>query len=472
MKRTFRQRPAPATRKRGGPATTPPDFERLAKTTAAVASAVMHSVLQDHRRLAPSLSEAMLPLAVRSPRDRAWIARSLAALLRWWGWIELLRLPRTDEQLLLAWLLDSKEVAPPARIWAERLGRSADRLVPVGDAPNWTARAEGLKRWAQGKPVNADPWRLFPAWFRDQVPVPPGDTTAKNRRLDFLTALQSPAPVWLTVRGGDAKAAWNQLREAGHKPWIHRRITSTAKLPFDALITPPDFVETHRIVFQDLASQAVGLICDPDPGDRWWCVRGEAENAAAAIQLADLSVGKGAIICTFERERPRRDAALRFRKTPYHNITTKLWDGHRLPAKRGSFDGVLVDAHSSAVGHWRRHPDARWTTTPARIPELAASQLELLNLASQGVRPSGSLVYTVATMTRAETTEVVDAFLASHPDFTLYPFTHPFEEGTTQSSLIIWPHQYDCDGRFIARMIRSALVKTKPNASEAEAASP
>ncbi len=433
--RSARPKPAEAPRRRG-PAQTPPDFARLAQTTTAVASAVLHS------------------------------------LLRWWGWIELLRLPRTDEQLLLAWLLDSKELAPPARIWAERLGRTADRLVPVGDAPNWTARAEGLKRWAQGKPVNADPWRLFPDWFRDQVPVPPGDATAKARRLDFLAALQSPSPMWLTVRGGDPKVVWNALREADHKPWIHRHITTTAKLPFDSLITPPDFFDKHRIVLQDLASQAVGMICDPDPGDRWWCVRGEADNGAGAIQLAELSVGKGTILVTYERERPRQDAVLRFRKTPYHNITTKLWDGHRLPAKRASFDGVVVDAHSSAVGHWRRHPDARWITTTPRIVELAKAQLELLDLASQGVRPGGSLVYTVPTMTRAETTEVIDRFLQTHPEFSLYPFAHPFEENTQQGSLIIWPHQYDCDGRFIARLMRSATVAAKTKKSKAESHTP
>jgi 16S rRNA (cytosine967-C5)-methyltransferase len=143
-----------------------------------------------------------------------------------------------------------------------------------------------------------------------------------------------------------------------------------------------------------------------------------------------------------------------------------------LPAKRASFDGVLVDAHSSAVGHWRRHPDARWITTPSRILELVKEQRQLLDLASEGVKPNGTLVYTVATMTRAETTEVIDAFLKHHPDFTMYPFAHPFEEGTAPGSLTIWPHQYDCDGRFVARMIRSAAVTPKTTKNRAELKSP
>ena len=108
------------------------------------------------------------------------MARSLGALMRWWGWIEPLHMKRVEEQLLLAWLLDSVEVGPMAKVWAARIGRHPDRLVPVGDAPNWTGRAEGLKRWTEGRAVNADPWRLFPAWLRDQLPVPPGDDDAQG----------------------------------------------------------------------------------------------------------------------------------------------------------------------------------------------------------------------------------------------------------------------------------------------------
>ena len=50
--------------------------------------------------------------------SRALDGRSLDALLRWWGWIEPLHLGRIEEQLLLAWLLDSTEINAVARVWA------------------------------------------------------------------------------------------------------------------------------------------------------------------------------------------------------------------------------------------------------------------------------------------------------------------------------------------------------------------
>ena len=153
--------------------------------TAAIAPAVLHAVFSEHQRLAFALSSALEGRGTTRPRDRFWMARALGALMRWWGWIEPLHMKRVEEQLLLAWLLDSVEVGPMAKVWAARIGRHPDRLVPVGDAPNWTGRAEGLKRWTEGRAVNADPWRLFPAWLRDQLPVPPGDATPKVQKARF-----------------------------------------------------------------------------------------------------------------------------------------------------------------------------------------------------------------------------------------------------------------------------------------------
>jgi 16S rRNA (cytosine967-C5)-methyltransferase len=433
-----------------------PTVAPAAELTAAIAPAVLHAVVHDHRRLGPAMADALKNRErSRDAKDRAGIARSLRALLRWWGWIETLHLRRPEEQLLLASLLEFPEVSAFARVWAERIGRPVDRLVPVGDAPGWTARAEGLKRWLGGQAVNADPWRLFPAWIRDQLPVPPGDATPKTRRLDFLGALQSRGPTWVAVRGADVKAIWAELREAELKPWIHRRLPDAAKLPAEVDLGRVASFEAGRLVVQDLASQAVGMSCDPDPGERWWDVRGDGDGGLNAFHLAALMGGKGSIVCTFETERRRHEAALRLRRGAFHNITTKVSDRHHTPGKAASFDGVIVDAPSSGVGTWRRHPDARWTVSAEQIPRLAAEQAQLLDIASTRVRPGGTLVYTVSTLTRAETAGVVEAFLQSHPEYQLQPFPHPLEDTTTGGTLLIWPQLHDCDGRFIARMIRS-----------------
>jgi 16S rRNA (cytosine967-C5)-methyltransferase len=454
------RRPSPPTTGRFHPAARRPPAGKpaafsLAELTAAVAPVVLHSVVTARERLSPALTKALTGRERQSGKARFQIERALAALLRWWGWIEPLQLPKVEERLLLGSLLDSTEIGPLALAWAARSGRRPEILSPVGDAPNWTARAEGLKRFVGGRPVNADPWQLFPAWLRDQLPVPPGDGTPKARRLEFLAALQTRPPLWIGVRGHDEKAVWAELRDAGLKPWIHRRIATAAKLPPETDPMSLVAVQNRRAVAQDLASQAAGIVCDPDPGERWWDLNGD--RGLHGLHLAALMKGKGVVVSTFERKSRQHAAALNLRPSALHNITTRLWDGRHAPGKAATFDGVLVDALSSGVGSWRRNPDVRWTVSGNEIPGLVTRQRQWLDAGAAAVRPGGTLVYTVVTVTRAETVDVVSAFLEAHGDFQLQPFAHPLDDSATAGTVQIWPQLADCDGRFIARFTR--LVK-------------
>jgi 16S rRNA (cytosine967-C5)-methyltransferase len=312
--------------------------------------------------------------------------------------------------------------------------------------------------------VNADPWRLFPDWLRDQLPVPPGHAAPKQRRLDFLAALQTRPALWVGVRGLAEKVVWTALRDGGVVPWIHRRMPTAAKLPPGTNLQAFEAFRTGALVAQDIASQAVAVVCDPDRGDRWWDVNGEGGHHA--LHLAALMGGKGVVVCTFDQPRRRHQTAVWLRRGAFHNITTRLWEGRHVAGKPGSYDGVLLDAVCSGIGSWRRHPDARWTISAGQIPVFAARQLELLHTASAGVRGGGSLVYTVATVTRSETVDVVNAFLESHPEFHAEEFPHPLEDATAAGSLQLWPQIHDGEARFIARMVRKQgrsspdLVKT------------
>jgi 16S rRNA (cytosine967-C5)-methyltransferase len=425
-----------------------------AKLTAAVAPNTLRAVLDSGKRLEPALSEALETQREARRGDRRLAARALAALLRWWGWIEPLRLVHVEEQLALAWLLDSTDTEGVCRVWAARTGHPPDRMIAVGDAPGWTARAEGLKRWVGGRAVNADPWLLFPTWLREQVPLPPGDLPAKARRLAFLHAVQSRGPLWVAIRGGSEKAIWIELREAGLNPWVHRQLPTAARLDPDTDLSELRAFREGELVIQDLVSQAVGKVCDPDPGERWWDVHAGA--GLHALQLGALMENKGTVITTVENEKRRGETALRLRRHAFRNIAAKAWDGRHAPGKSGSFDGVLVDAPCSGVGHWRRHPEVRWTVSKDDLPRLAAQQRALLELACAAVRHGGTLVYSVATATVLETTEVVTAFLAAQPQFRLDPFPHPLEESSTSGMIQLWPQIHDGEARFIARMVRTA----------------
>lgn len=93
------------------------------------------------------------------------------------------------------------------------------------------------------------------------------------------------------------------------------------------------------------------------------------------------------------------------------NVGVVVADGTAPPFRTGRFSGVLVDAPCSGLGVLRRRPDARWRVRPEDVDRLAALQRRLLCSAAPLVRPGGVLVYSVCTLTGAETLQV-DRWLA------------------------------------------------------------
>jgi len=135
------------------------------------------------------------------------------------------------------------------------------------------------------------------------------------------------------------------------------------------------------------------------------------------------------------------------------NYRSVFWDGGAKLPTRTKFDGVLVDAPCSGIGTWQRNPQARWTTTPDDVRELSEIQRRLLANAAPSVKPGGKLIFSVCTLARAETTEVVDHFNASRPEFE--PLVWPEISGsqrpfTPAAAKIIWPQDLDGNGMFIA----------------------
>ena len=171
-------------------------------------------------------------------KDRFLITRSLEALLAVVG-LDRAAPVETHRGAALARL--AARFGRGRRRWLEagRHGSAGIRTgsFPLATPPTGRAAPRDSKRLTEGRPVNADPWRLFPDWMRDQLPVPPGEATPKVRKLEFLAALQSRPPLWVGVRGRDEKTVWAELRDAELKPWIHRRIPTAAKLPPDTDLT-------------------------------------------------------------------------------------------------------------------------------------------------------------------------------------------------------------------------------------------
>ena len=92
--------------------------------------------------------------------------------------------------------------------------------------------------------------------------------------------------------------------------------------------------------------------------------------------------------------------------------------------------------------------------------ELNAKQLSILSQYASCVKPLGRLVYATCTMMKAENEEVVEGFLATHPEFDLVELSsilrrYQLESLATEKYFRLWPHVHGTDGFFAAVMRRT-----------------
>jgi 16S rRNA (cytosine967-C5)-methyltransferase len=112
---------------------------------------------------------------------------------------------------------------------------------------------------------------------------------------------------------------------------------------------------------------------------------------------------------------------------------------------------VLLDAPCSGIGVLRRRPDARWRLQPEAIDELAALQRELLAAAVPLVRPGGVLVYSVCTVTAAETLAVDEWIAETRSDLVALPPPGSPWRAHGRGALLL-PHDAGTDGMYVLRL--------------------
>jgi 16S rRNA (cytosine967-C5)-methyltransferase len=172
---------------------------------------------------------------------------------------------------------------------------------------------------------------------------------------------------------------------------------------FDALAHPG--YAAGAFMPQSRASQLVAPIVDPQPGERVLDLC--AAPGGKTTHLAALMDGVGEVVAV-ERH-PQRARALQAtcERMRAHNVTVVTADAKTFEGE-ARFDRVLLDPPCSGLGTLRSHPDLRWRVSPADIDRLAAEQDALLAAARRALRPGGTLVYSICTLSPGEERLVTD----------------------------------------------------------------
>ena len=138
------------------------------------------------------------------------------------------------------------------------------------------------------------------------------------------------------------------------------------------------------------------------------------------------------------------------------NITPRQQDATvPVPQWENAMDAVLADVPCSGLGIIRKKPDIRYKDL-AQTEQLPQLQLQILKTQASYVKPGGILMYSTCTLLRRENEDVVNAFLAQHPDFHPEPLPLPEVFPQNESGMLtLIPGEYDTDGFFICRLRRN-----------------
>jgi 16S rRNA (cytosine967-C5)-methyltransferase len=272
----------------------------------------------------------------------------------------------------------------------------------------------------------------------------------------WLRSLQWEPRLWLRARPGKARELANKLDQC-KVPKGFLMDDAVEFVGVKDLFRTEEF-KAGTFELQDIASQAVGVLCAPKPGETWWDAC--AGEGGKTLHLADLMQGRGQVCASDRAEWRLANLKQRAARAQVQNYQSAPWDGGVDLPFAMKFDGVLVDAPCSGVGTWQRNPHARWTLAAEDVRELAEVQLNLLASAAKAVKPGGKLVFAVCTLTRAETTGVVEMFNDLRPEF--QPLNLPVLRADAAKqgmvgppALTIWPQELGGNGMFVAAWTRT-----------------
>jgi 16S rRNA (cytosine967-C5)-methyltransferase len=334
-----------------------------------------------------------------------------------------------------------REVSRSVFAWC-RWFRWLETHAPVGTQ---VAMARSLARLFAKEPQtfsDEDLQRAVPEWVSGVMDVPPG----------WLRTLQAEPPLWIRAR--------RAVAETLKMTW-RRDLRSPLKALPEAMVFSGerDLFQTEEFrrgdfEIQDVASQAVGLVCGARRGETWWDAC--AGEGGKTLHLSDLMENSGLIWASDRAQWRLAKLKKRAARAGCFNYRTVVWDGGEKPPTPTKFDGVLVDAPCSGIGTWQRNPHARWSTTPKDVTELAEIQSRLLATAAGSVKPGGKLIYAVCTLSHAETTGVTAAFERSHPEFQPLGTPDPLTAGQPVRVIHLWwPHLHHGNGMFVATWQRA-----------------
>ncbi|MBK9161971.1 MAG: RsmB/NOP family class I SAM-dependent RNA methyltransferase [Nitrosomonadales bacterium] len=334
-------------------------------------------------------------------------------------------------------------------------GYNLREIEPVlkRDEKDWLATVKGVKTKEQPLSVQAE----LPEWLveRMRASYPDAEILALGQAMQQGAPLDIRVNTLLAKREDVLQQLHDKNIEAAATPWSPIGIRLKKKIPLnrDALFTE------GKVEVQDEGSQLLGFLLAPKRNDM--AVDFCAGAGGKTLMLSALMNSQGRLYAMDVSEKRLANLKPRLKRSGASNIQPMLIAHENdLKVKRlaGKIDRVLVDAPCSGLGTLRRNPDLKFRQSPDSLEELTQKQAAILASASRLLKKGGRLVYATCSILPEENQLIVQAFLATHPDFVLRPAGEVLQQQKIalemEDYLELRPHLHNTDGFFAAVLER------------------
>lgn len=296
----------------------------------------------------------------------------------------------------------------------------------------------------------------FPTWmiekFLSQFPRPVVEQLCRS--------LNEPAP--LTLRVNTLKTTAATCQEALSKAGI--QTTTTGLSPFGLRVVKRMNIFTIQAFrdgwfeVQDEGSQLLPLIVDPKPTAK--VLDACAGAGGKSLAFAALMKNRGEIYATDINGYRLGELKKRTRRAGAFNVRVLELDSldDLSEQYRGYFDVVFIDAPCSGLGTLRRNPGLKWLVTQNTVNELTEKQMSILQSSAELVKPGGELVYATCSLLKDENEDVVESFLAAHPEFEELRTSPRGNDLSAELKTLptkLFPHTHGTDGFFCSILMKS-----------------
>ncbi len=313
----------------------------------------------------------------------------------------------------------------------------------------------------------------LPQWLYDKLVEQFGEEEAQQ----LASVLNTPAP--LDLRVNSLKANRDEVVAKLAEAPIKAEPTPFAPLGLRVLKKPalqnlPLFKE-GAIEVQDEGSQVLAQILGARRGEMVVDFCAGAGGKTLALGAIMRSTGRLYAFDVSEKRLTKLKPRLaRSGLSNVHPVVIAHERDAKVKRLAGKIDRVLVDAPCSGLGTLRRNPDVKWRQKPDAVTEMQEKQASILDAASRLPKFGGRLVYATCSLLREENEEIVEQFLATHPDYALVPMSQVLAEQKIPLEmdryLKMLPHKHQTDGFFAAVLERRQAAKpvAEPAAGDAD----